>query len=245
MITFKQYLQESALGVDMDLVAADIEERCGDFVVAWSLYRWDAVMVRGVPKDNIRGIYAVNGTVMSTTEDPIPVRKNRLPSDTNPALHKIIDDWMHEHYGVRGRSECAFAYSYESDQVAHANHAMYGQPAVVIPVGDYDALWSDEIADLYTMFDSSISNKFNYDGEYGDAETPDDVDQTTRADIEAALSKIKYRRGVNPGKSDGELMIDADAYIPIFGKAGSPLESLKFKADFERLMDSIVEKHHD
>lgn len=81
--------------------------------------------------------------------------KNRKPIDTSIALHKYINDYFEEKFGVRIREECVFADTFRN--------SIYGEPHMMFPIGEYTVYYSDKISDFYRDSNNSIEiTYFNF-----------------------------------------------------------------------------------
>ena len=79
------------------------------------------------------------------------VRKDRQPKDTSKAVHGVFDEYFEKHFGLKMRSESIFTTS----DISTASE--YGQPYMVIPIGDYSYCWSPKVEDLTSYYDREIN----------------------------------------------------------------------------------------
>jgi len=77
----------------------------------------------------------------------IPVRQDRRPTNTDPKLQIVIDDWFQSKTGIRFRQSSAFCTGFYGD--ARSYQSTGGSTPIVLPVGDYDYCWSPNIGDLF------------------------------------------------------------------------------------------------
>lgn len=71
------------------------------------------------------------------------VRINRVPKDTDPRTHEILNDLFNRKFKIKARSQCLFVVG--SKSVASG----YGLPRIIFPVGKFKFIWSPKIRDLY------------------------------------------------------------------------------------------------
>lgn len=74
----------------------------------------------------------------------ITPRSDRKPKDTNPMLHNAFDNAFQKLHGWKPRSEGVFVTG------KHDTADSYGDVFIVLPIGRYKYLWSDDIEDLYS-----------------------------------------------------------------------------------------------
>lgn len=77
------------------------------------------------------------------------IRQNRKPKDTLPKIHKELDRRFSEKFGWKARSTSIFVTGNYNDARS------YGKVYIIIPVGYYNFVWSDEIDDLLTYMRSN------------------------------------------------------------------------------------------
>jgi hypothetical protein len=82
---------------------------------------------------------------ISSTKEYIikDVRTDRRPTDMNEYVHKQLDKIFKEKFGWKARSNSLFCVPSESRAIP------YGYLHVVIPIGNFDYLWSPKSKDLY------------------------------------------------------------------------------------------------
>jgi hypothetical protein len=137
IMKFKQYIKEQDKIVDdlsiKDLSIKDLVElfnkNCKpylkDFYPIW------------------KGEFFLSGRYLDKEFKRKKVRTDRKPKDTPIDIHKWIDDWFYEKFGIRVRSNCIFvSFDYEV-----AND--YGDPCYIIPIGRYITIASSIYTDLY------------------------------------------------------------------------------------------------
>lgn len=102
------------------------------------------------------------------------VRKNRIPKDTSAEVHNFVNDYLHDEFGIWGRSETLFVTSKYGDASSYGD-SVY----IIFPIGKYKIIWNPDIQDMYTEFqDTGEFNEFffgdiedanyeNYEMEYG------------------------------------------------------------------------------
>lgn len=120
------------------------------------------------------------------------VNRPRKPKDTEPALHKIIDDWFFAEFGVRARSQTIFCTQCRAEA---ANHLITGGKIIEIRIPNgvpYKVVYSYLVNDLY--------NETRYLQE-----------PFCKAEVESLLKCMKYKitDDINtiPQSYKGELML--------------------------------------
>ncbi len=84
------------------------------------------------------------------------IRKDRFPSDTPLVIHNLINNEFQKSFGVKARSQSLFAVMNPKQS------ELYGTIYYVFPVGDkYSFIYSKEVKDLFSDFDSLLKNKYN------------------------------------------------------------------------------------
>jgi len=73
----------------------------------------------------------------------VEVSQSRKPVNTRKEVHAIIDNWCFEQFGIRFRSASLFCSNNEFTA------ATYGSVGIVVPVGEFNYLWSPKIDDLF------------------------------------------------------------------------------------------------
>lgn len=84
------------------------------------------------------------------------VRQDRWSRDMPNTWSACIDDWQEQNLGVRGRSQRLFV-SKSSVQASG-----YGNISIVLPIGEFNGLWSPQIKDMF----SSIRAMFTFETDY-------------------------------------------------------------------------------
>lgn len=82
------------------------------------------------------------------------VRTDRRPTDSSKYLHNLGDEVFKEEFGWKARSEGLFVAKYISQAMGYANIAGGGNIYTVFPIGSYKYIYSDEIADYFTIYDN-------------------------------------------------------------------------------------------
>lgn len=76
-------------------------------------------------------------------------RTDREPTDTCREMHDLLDDIFYEKFDVHARSATVFCFS----SIEGAKH--YGDYRnIIIPVGDFNYIWSPKIRDLYSHIEN-------------------------------------------------------------------------------------------
>ena len=183
MKTFKQFLSEEKKFKELAKV---LKDECGP----WFAAAGDAFAYRGIKKESVESaqFYEVDGVNFGVKK----VRQDRKPRDMKGQLHSYIDHWFDDKFGLRPRSKGMFCYGESGkDETQH-----YGLQYVVVPIGDFKFVWSDEVKDLQIVLDDMV-----FDRDYKDQleEFLESSEYTTR-NLKTALS------------SESEIMIICDSY---------------------------------
>lgn len=113
---------------------------------------------------------------MSTVRDvmKLPVDKNRKSKDSSLATTEALND-VYEWVGspVR-RTNCIFA------STTPSMAASYGDVYVVFPIGEYHALWNNQIDDAYSKFEEDSTSA----GKYSSFTFDQEIDYTREATSE-------------------------------------------------------------
>lgn len=142
------YLNESILKTfdDFDIAMDFVTKNCKPFLNDWKLSY--GFLYRGMQKYK----NAPDAFVKS-------VRKDRDTMNMSGRLHKEIDQYFFDKFGIRGRSNAIFCSGEEYDV------ELYGPAHIIFPVGRYKILWSPEVKDLYikihlnTMYETLATYK--------------------------------------------------------------------------------------
>jgi hypothetical protein len=79
-------------------------------------------------------------------------RKDRQPLDSNPKLHKLLDEWFNKKFGWKARSNVLFCWPLQFSS------PLILQQWMVFPAGNYKYVWSTSVHDLWGEL-----GDFNYD----------------------------------------------------------------------------------
>lgn len=93
-----------------------------------------------------------------------PVRTNRAPKDSNPMLSEILDQRLHQDFGVPYRSASLFV---TGDKFEARS---YGHVGIVLPQGDFKFCYGVKCADAYKTF--NISHAYDYIMDRGGQDIP-------------------------------------------------------------------------
>lgn len=124
--------------------------------------------------------------------DKLDTRRDRKPTDTPRFVHAKLDDYFHEKFGIRLRSESLHC-------VGKARLAeTYGKVRVVFPIGKYTYVWSPNVKDLYTYI--------------GDEVPRARAEDSLRKAIFGALDEAEYKaRDIDEALESGcEIMVDCE-----------------------------------
>ena len=80
-------------------------------------------------------------------------RQNRQPKDTRQSIHDVLGDAFKHRFGINFRSNSVFCFPNEK----LSYH--YGSPCMMLPIGDFQYLWSPFIYDAFNVFD--VTNTIN------------------------------------------------------------------------------------
>ena len=156
------------------------------------------------------------------------VRTNRVPRDSNQNIHKIVDDALEKHFGIRGRSQALFVTT--NTKVAN----MYGTPYMIFPIGQFKILWSPYIHDVFSVLQDNFSSMLADEPVYkffkkelktmGKDES--DLDDMESDEQEALIKKVldtqgdkifstNFKKSQGPGAYNSELMLVVPEYYAI------------------------------
>lgn len=127
LMKLKQYLTEAPTP------EAEIESKllndCMPFINEYRATNSENMFLRGANKT-------------PTTIDKLTIRKNRLPKDTIPDVHDLMNKIFKKEFGIKLRSESLFVTSDAKDA------DRFGNVSIVVPIGKYDIYWSPKVDDL-------------------------------------------------------------------------------------------------
>lgn len=144
-ITFKSFLNESEMKstgiISTKAFLEGVKEKCQPFLADMGkrMVEDDIFIFRGFA--NQASGMRLHGTV----------RSDRNPKDTDIALHELFNNWTKEKFGIYTRSECLFAIGDESEAVE------FGSVYAIIPVGNYEVIYSPLLKDPYDQLFSNPS----------------------------------------------------------------------------------------
>lgn len=121
---------------DMDEVISILQEDCKQYISDVQKY--------------YKGNFLLTGKKDEVFFDDREVRKDRTPKDTPRDIHILMDDWFKDEFGIRFRSNSFFA-SFLRTVVSD-----YGWPYLVFPIGEYLAVSSLKIKDIYVTLEEYI-----------------------------------------------------------------------------------------
>jgi hypothetical protein len=78
------------------------------------------------------------------------IRKDRTPLDMPKEVHDIANKHFKKKFGAPLRSECLFAYAL----LGYTSH--YGNPYIILPIGDFDIYWHPQVIDFYGDLDEKV-----------------------------------------------------------------------------------------
>ena len=199
-ITFKQFILMEA-DDDNDLLAM-LERDCAPFLNE-SKHR--GLLRRGMKASSFGGAKKVTdpftGKELYFWENK--VRKDRQPRDFSTAQHKELDEWFLKNHGFKARSEGLFCFG---DRAKNHVTAEYGQLYFIFPIGEFEYVWSPQIADLYV---EGLQNGMNH---YPDDAT--DEEKEKYSPIELFMRGYTYKTtGLEKAVvGSNEIMIKCDKY---------------------------------
>ena len=199
MITFKQFLSEA----ELQELATILKNDCKQFLSENN----HGYLRRGV--ENLRGGKTVSIDGENVLLYSKRVRTDRSSLSTSRTDQKIMDDWFLKKFNVKPRSGAAFMLGMKA---ADETVKFYGVPCMVFPIGNYKAIWSPKIDDLFEHMD--IQDKvLDSTGEDKHLSTADQ--RKTR--ITKLLDEGDYQNS-NIGEAiqgKMEIMVVCDAYYAI------------------------------
>ena len=148
MITFKQFISESEKP-DSEIIADTILENCQPYLESPD---FNTVFLRGL---KIRSADP-NKKFIDLHEKAFigNVRKNRRPGDSSPVFHGLFNDLLKSQFGINARSETLFVVQ---DELLALE---YGSVYRIFPIGNYEAIWSPSITDVYDIETLSPTPEF-------------------------------------------------------------------------------------
>jgi len=184
---FNDYLNEEKI----DTIIKEIKTNCQPFLKDWRSLNIDTFPYSGRIKKVDFGIKNI--------------RKDRKSKDMPIELHQLLDNWFYKKFGVRARSNSIFV-SFDLNEVS-----FYGMPHLIFPIGNYTAISSSYIRDLYNEMSILYKQHTNYNynlifkEDYGILE---DKGVFEKKVIEW-LEKSKYEKKLKKQKGN-EIMIVTD-----------------------------------
>lgn len=141
---------DADIKVEVARIVKTLRKKCGPWVEAYTKNH-DLVFYRGYNA----GTSENENFVLKRT------RKNRAPRDSQILAHRLFNKILSD-FGnnPKWRSNSVFVSTDESVST------QYGPTWIMIPVGNFDALTSNSIVDLYTFFDPTAFNDFRHIGKF-------------------------------------------------------------------------------
>ncbi len=229
---FQQYLTEGNLPGYIDTLQM-VYDNCMPFI--------KDLVKGGFSYYNSNDNLLMSGRNQKTPQISKSVRQNRRPRDTDPKVHKILDDAFNKEFKIKARSSTIFC---SGDKSAASS---YGVIYLIFPIGKYEIIWSSEFRDLYNASNQEfyrpmkqmelgevkayrkyLDDKKNRDIEYKKLKVIYDKEMLKVAD-----NYIKhYKKGdiVNAIRSNNEIMLYTKKYI-----------GLRLY-DYDYLMKSYIDK---
>ena len=137
--------ESDGVSIDAQTIAI-IKEKCSKFIAAnKDMLNSHIVLYRGSEDFNV--ISPGNYKICS-------VRKDRRPRDSSAFLHKLINSALKYFDGINWRESTVFC---TPDYDTAKN---YGTVSVILPVGDYKLLYSEQIEDLIDMTYIATLNRY-------------------------------------------------------------------------------------
>lgn len=140
--------------VEVARIVKTLRKKCGPWVEAYT-ENHDLVFYRGYNA----GASEDENFVLKRA------RKNRTPRDSQVLAHRLFNKILSD-FGnnPKWRSNSVFVSTDKSIST------QYGPTWIMIPVGNFGALTSNSIVDLYTLFDPTAYNDFRHIGKFTNAE---------------------------------------------------------------------------
>lgn len=141
---------DADIKVEVAQIVKTLRKKCGPWVEAYTKNH-DLVFYRGYNA----GASEDENFVLKRA------RKNRTPRDSQILAHRLFNKILSD-FGnnPKWRSNSVFVTTNESTST------QYGSTWIMIPVGNFDALSSDSVADLYTFLDPTAYNDFRHIGKF-------------------------------------------------------------------------------
>ncbi len=229
MISFKQFLSEKVME---ELTNSQLRKRIEKDCAMWlkryphiTLFRGMSIEDRTGKSDMTRRI-----RVVDDSEDPsIPaeyavigaVRPNRRPRDLSINLTVSLDEIFKKKVGVPLRSSSLFVV--KSRSVAQS----YGQPFVILPIGEFHFAWSPYMDDPFNVTDGNMTDELankleellpRIQTRFKNVRNADDVADDEKA-LAYAFSMIpdlyEYDTGLNQANRNSEIMLVCDKYYAL------------------------------
>lgn len=138
MRSFKQYLSESFEVTNLEELKAFIHQNCQqalDYIQQNEIFFY-----RGMDRTSLTDEIEDAVDIMLAGE--VVVRKDRRPRNTPQFAHDVADDWFHDKFDFRTRSQALFVIGNEREARS------YGTLCIVLPIGSFTTYSSTKIDDL-------------------------------------------------------------------------------------------------
>lgn len=148
MITFKQFLEARDATSMEDSELKDLLENDCAFFLEESKRK--GFLIRGVNRITRGERHELPDPSDESKTVPfweIPVRQDRTPSDTSIKTHELLDNWFNKVFKIKARTQALFCTGSSPRGVSHAHQ--YGDPYIIMPIGEFKYVWSNEVPDLY------------------------------------------------------------------------------------------------
>ena len=229
MIGFKQFLSERA---DEELTISQLRKKVEKDCATWLKRYPHITLFRGMSIEDRTGKSDMTRTirVVHDSEDPsIPaqkavigaVRPNRRPRDLSINLTVSLDEIFREKVGLPLRSSSLFVVKSRSTAQS------YGQPFIILPIGEFHFAWSPYMDDPYNVTDGNMTDELadkleellpQIQKKFKNVRTVDDVADDERA-LAYAFKMIpdlyQFDSGMNSAGTNTEIMLVCDKYYAL------------------------------
>lgn len=215
MITFKRFLNENEtiitfnevedIGIEvfMDRVIDYIKKDCQPWIKELG---------------NLTPLYR-GFTSFSSLFQKRTVRTDRKPRDSTKELHKKLDEYFDNNFGIKFRSEAVFA------STSYNNAKVYGDVGLIFPIAHYHYIFSNHISDLTEEINRYI--KWNHSHSLNSSLSGDIIKNMSKDDFDEMIDKLEYQMDFGLKEvldRNIEVMIKCDQYYSLLLKQFSHKE---------------------
>lgn len=85
------------------------------------------------------------------------VRTERKPLSSAPFVHRLMDEWFDDKFGIKGRSGAVFATSDFKQAAGYSGG--FGGAYAIFPIGEFKFLWSPHVYDPFMQLQDVMFDK--------------------------------------------------------------------------------------